>query len=70
MRASQAVHARAGANRRKKAARGNTPSECGRKHSPGSVMQISDGKLTTIDAAKVVADAAETINRVRAVVKM
>jgi cytosine/adenosine deaminase-related metal-dependent hydrolase len=29
-----------------------------------------DGKLTTIDAAKVVADAAETINRVRAVVKM
>jgi 5-methylthioadenosine/S-adenosylhomocysteine deaminase len=29
-----------------------------------------DGKLTTIDAAKVVAEAAETIDRVRAVVKM
>jgi hypothetical protein len=29
-----------------------------------------DGRLTTVDIAKVVADATETINRVRAVVKM
>jgi cytosine/adenosine deaminase-related metal-dependent hydrolase len=29
-----------------------------------------DGRLTTVDVAKVVADATETINRVRAMVKM